>query len=160
MEVDTVFSESCMVSNSGSGYIGLEAFYTDEADVVQSGSGTIAGGIFFGVADLSIRHSSSGKVMATLLNGTLADVILSGSGEVELAGDAVLAEYSLNSSGRVDALNLEVSEVGATNTGSGHIYLWANDFLDATVTGSGDIIYRGNPAVTKTITGSGSIRPY
>jgi len=160
MEVDSVFSESCMVSNSGSGYIGIEASYTEEADMVQSGSGTIAGGTFFGTADLAIRHSSSGTVTASLLNGTLADVILSGSGEVELAGDAILAEYSLNSSGRVEALYLEVSEAVATNTGSGHIFLWANDFLDATVTGSGDIIYRGNPTLSQTNTGSGRIRPY
>ena len=160
MEVDTVFAEYYMVSNSGSGYISVEGAYADEADMVQSGSGTIVGGFFFGTADLGVRHSSSGQVLATVLDGTVVDVILSGSGKVELAGDAVLAEYTLNSSGRVDALNLEVPDVDATNTGSGNIILWATDFLDATITGSGDIIYRGSPAVSTTITGSGSLRPY
>ncbi len=160
MEIDTVYAQSFSVTNSGSGSISMEATYAGEADMVQSGSGTIAGGTFFGIADLGVRHSSSGLISASLLNGTLVDVILSGSGKVELEGDAVLAEYSLNSSGRVDALYLEVPEVDATNTGSGNIYLWASDFLDATVTGSGDIIYRGSPTVSQTITGSGKVRPY
>jgi hypothetical protein len=160
IEIDTLYAESYMISNSGSGYISVEAAFADEADMVQSGSGTIVGGFNFGIADLAIRHSSSGQVHASVLNGTVVDVILSGSGKVELAGDAVLAEYTLNSSGRVDALNLEVPDVDATITGSGNIYVWATDFLDATITGSGDVIYRGSPSVSTTITGSGSVRPY
>lgn len=160
IEIDTVYAESYLASNSGSGFIAIEGSFTDEADLVQSGSGTIDGGFFFGTADLGVRHSSSGQVFAIVLDGTFVDVILSGSGKVELAGDAVVAEYTLNSSGKVDALNLEVPDVDATNTGSGNIFVWAIDFLDATITGSGDIIYRGIPITSTTITGSGSVRPY
>jgi len=160
IEVDSVYAEYYRVSNTGSGHITLEGVVADEANMIQSGSGTIAGGILFGTADLSIRHSSSGRVIATLMDGTEVDVILSGSGKVELEGDAVLAEYTLNSSGRLDALNLEVPDVDAHSTGSGDIFVWAKDFLDATITGSGDIIYRGNPLVSTTITGSGNVRPY
>ena len=160
MEIDTVYAESYMVSNSGSGYIAIDGTYADEADMVQSGSGTIVNGILSGIADLSVRHSSSGLIHATLNDGTLVNVLLSGSGMVELAGDAVVAEYTLSSSGRVDALDLEVPAADATNTGSGKIFLWAVDILDATITGSGDIIYRGSPTVSTTITGSGTVRPY
>lgn len=160
MEIDTVYAASYMVSNSGSGFISIGGAYVDEADMVQSGSGTILGGFFFEIADLSVRHSSSGEVSATVLDGTVVDVIMSGSGSVQLAGDAVLAEYILNSSGVVDALNIEIPEVDATNTGSGKIFVWATDLLDATITGSGDIIYRGIPTVSTTVTGSGSVRPY
>lgn len=160
IEVDSIYADAFRVSNSGSGYITLQGVVADEANMTQSGSGTIAGGIFYGTADLSIRHSSSGRVFATLLDGTVVDVILSGSGKVELVGDAVLAEYSLNSSGRLDALDLQVPDVDANSTGSGDIFVWAIDFLDATITGSGNIIYRGNPLVSKTITGSGNVRPY
>lgn len=160
MEIDTVYVEALVLGNSGSGYISVEGAYTDEADIVQSGSGSIFGPLFFGTADLSIRHSSSGQVVATVLDGTVVDAILSGSGKIELAGDARVAEYIINSSGRVDALNLQVQDVDASNTGSGKMFVWAIDFLDATITGSGDIIYRGNPGISTTITGSGSIRPY
>ncbi len=160
MALDTVYAESYMLNNSGSGQVYIEAVYAPEASLVQSGSGFIGGGFFFGTADLSIRHSSSGGVSATVLDGTVVDLILSGSGKIALEGDAALAEFSLNSSGRVEALNLEVSDVDATNTGSGDVFLWATDLLDATISGSGDIIYRGSPLVSKTITGSGSVRPY
>jgi hypothetical protein len=95
-----------------------------------------------------------------LIDGTLVDAILSGSGKVELAGDAVVAKYTLNSSGRVDALDLEVPDVDATNTGTGKIFVWAIDFLNATITGSGYIIFRGSPTISSTITGTGSVRPY
>jgi len=160
MEVDSVFAGSCLISNSGSGQISLTGVVADEADLIQSGSGTIAGGVFPGAADLSIRHSSSGRVFASVLNGTVVDVILSGSGKVELTGDAMLAEYSLNSSGRLDALNLEVPDVDANSKGSGDLFVWATDFLDATITASGSIYYRGNPQLTSSITGSGNVRPY
>ena len=160
MEIDTVYAEALVLSNSGSGHIAVDGAYADEIALVQSGSGTIFGGLLFGTADLSIRHSSSGTVIATVLDGTVVDAILSGSGEIEMAGDARVAEYILNSSGRLDALNLEVQDVDATNTGSGKIFLWAIDLLDATITGSGDIIYRGNPGLSTTITGSGNVRPY
>lgn len=159
MEVDSVFAESFLVSNSGSGHITLEGVVASEAMMIQSGSGTIAGGVFLGTADLIIRHSSSGRVFASLPDGTELDVELSGSGKVELEGDAVLAEYSLNSSGRLDALELEVTDVIAKSTGSGGLYVWATDFLEASITGSGDIIYRGNPLVTASVSGSGNVRP-
>ena len=61
---------------------------------------------------------------------------------------------------KIDALDMMVSDVTATNTGSGNIYLWATDLLDATVTGSGSIIYRGNPEISIRDTGSGGVRSY
>ena len=60
---------------------------------------------------------------AMIEDGTVMDALLSGSGQIELAGDVEVAEYSLNSSGRIDALDLEASDVDATNTGSGNIYV-------------------------------------
>jgi hypothetical protein len=95
-----------------------------------------------------------------LIDGVVIDVVMSGSGRVELSGDAEVAEYSLNSSGRIDALELEVSDADATNTGSGNIYVWATDLLDARITGSGDIVYLGNPVLSISITGSGNVRSY
>lgn len=160
MQIDSVYAESYAVGNSGSGSIAVDHSYADEADLVQSGSGSIFGGTLSGIADFGVRHSSSGLVQAVIVDGSLVSVILSGSGKVELAGDAVVAEYTLSSSGRVDALDLEVPAVDATSTGSGKIFVWAVDILDATITGSGDIIYRGSPTVATTITGSGTVRPY
>jgi hypothetical protein len=160
MEVDSVMSESFALDNSGSGYISVEGSYINDVDVSQSGSGDIMCGTLYGPIEMDIRHSSSGRVSAVIIDGVVMDAVMSGSGRVELAGNLDVAEYSLNSSGRIDALDLEVSDVEASTTGSGNIYVWAVDLLDATITGSGDIVYRGNPQITIRITGSGSLRPY
>ena len=85
---------------------------------------------------------------------------MTGSGHVDLSGDAYAADYTLNSSGKIDALELVAAEVVATNTGSGRIFLWATEILNATITGSGDILYRGEPTLSFQITGSGNIRDY
>lgn len=160
MEIDSVISEIFVLDNSGSGYISVIGSYVSDVDVAQSGSGDILCGTLNGASEMDIRHSSSGRVSAVLIDGVVIDVVLSGSGRVELAGDLEVAEYSLNSSGRLDALDLEVSDVEASNTGSGNIYVWAVDLLDATITGSGDIVYLGNPVISTRITGSGNLRPY
>lgn len=160
MEVESVLSGSLDLSNSGSGYISLTEAYADLVEIIQSGSGTILCGTLFGPAGVDIRHSSSGRVSAIIVDGVDLDVVLSGSGRIELSGMMEVAEYSLNSSGGIDALDLEIQDVDATNTGSGNIYVWATDLLDATITGSGDIIYRGDPALTIRITGSGKVRSY
>jgi len=160
MEVDSVWAEDLLISNDGSGSISVDGSFTDFADAIQSGSGEIHCGKLMGTCEVRIRHSSSGRVSAIIPDGILIDVDMSGSGRIELNGDLVEAEYSLNSSGRIDALELMAQDVEAMNTGSGNIYLWASEFLEATITGSGDIIYQGDPQLSIRITGSGNIRSY
>jgi len=160
MEIDSIMAESGLLSNSGSGSVAVSYLYLNEADFVQSGSGAILCGTLSGTREVDMRHSSSGRITATIVEGIVLDAILSGSGRLELAGAVEVADYSLISSGRLDALDLEASDVKAINSGSGNIFLWANDELDATITGSGDIIFRGDPVITSSITGSGSLRSY
>jgi hypothetical protein len=160
MEVDSVWAEDLLLSNDGSGSISVDGSFADYADAIQSGSGEIQCGTLIGTSKVKIRHSSSGRVSAIVPDGIMMDVDMSGSGRIELNGDVVEAEYSLNSSGRIDALDLMAQDVEATNTGSGNIYLWASEFLEATITGSGDIIYQGKPVLSIRITGSGNIRSY
>jgi len=160
MMVDSVQSGTLIVSNAGSGQVGVEVIESTDVDAIQSGSGSIVCSNMYGTAQVNIKHSSSGRVSAQIPDGTLLDVVMNGSGHVELIGEAEAAEYSLSSSGKIDALDMMVSDVTAINTGSGNIYLWATDLLDATVTGSGSIIYRGSPEVSIRDTGSGGVRSY
>jgi uncharacterized protein (AIM24 family) len=105
--------------------------------------------------------TSSGEIKGTLLGGQDVDVRLTGSGKVLLEGDAVNAVYSLSSSGKIDALDLVVSQAKVTVSGSGKVYVNATDYLDVTITASGDVLYRGNPEeIVTRITGSGSLRKY
>jgi hypothetical protein len=160
LSIDTVYAESFSVGNTGSGTIDVFECYVDELSLIQSGSGTIDFGIAYVSNEVAIRHSSSGHVRATILDVSMVDAIMSGSGHVDLSGEAFAAEYTLNSSGKIDALELEAAEIVATNTGSGRIFLWATEVLKATITGSGDIVYRGEPTISFQITGSGDIRSY
>ncbi len=160
LSIDTVYAESYSISNSGSGSVGVLESNTKKLEMVQSGSGRINGGTVSGTSQVDIRHSSSGLVEASIVNGIAVNAILSGSGRINLDGEASVAEYILNSSGRIDALELEVADVETTVTGSGKIFVWATEILEATVTGSGDVLYRGQPTVSFLITGSGDVRPY
>jgi hypothetical protein len=158
--IDTVVAHDFTAGNSGSGTITIGEVTSTEVGYYQSGSGTIDGGTLFSSTELKIRHSSSGRIRTTLIDGTLVDVVLSGSGKIDLFGVAATAKYTLNASGKIDALELMAEDVEATNTGSGNIYVYATDFLDAEITASGNIIYRGDPVVNYRITGSGSLRRY
>lgn len=160
MEIHSTLSEWLILDNSGSGHIEVNASHAEMVDLIQSGSGTVLNGNIIGPEQVDIRHSSSGTLAAVILDAAELDVILSGSGIVELSGYGQLAAYALNSSGRIDAFDMEQSEVVATNSGSGNIFLWANDLLNATITGSGDIVYMGDPVITSRITGSGKLRAY
>ena len=160
MVIDSTMSESLVIDNSGSGSIEVGDSYADYLDLFQSGSGSILCENVYGPAEAGIRHSSSGRITATILDVVELDASINGSGRIELAGYGTFAEYSLSSSGRIDAFDMEMSDVEATSSGSGDIFLWASDLLDATITGSGDIVYMGNPQVTIRVTGSGNVRPY
>lgn len=158
--IDMVEARDFTAGNSGSGLVRLGEVTASDIGFYQSGSGTIDGGTVYGSVQFKVRHSSSGRVRADLVEGRLVDANLSGSGKIDLTGESPLANYTLNSSGRIDALELMSEDVEATNTGSGNIYLYATDFLDVVITGSGNIIYRGQPALNVNITGSGRLRPY
>lgn len=160
IKIDSTLSEWLVLDNSGSGHIEVNASYADMVDLIQSGSGAILNDNVIGSDQVDIRHSSSGNIAVAILDVAELDVILSGSGRIELSGYGELAAYTLNSSGRIDAFDMEQSEVVATNSGSGNIFLWANDLLNATITGSGDIVYIGDPVITSRITGSGKLRAY
>lgn len=160
VSVDTIYAENLAVGNTGSGTVEVFESHVDEVSLVQTGSGTIDIESVFGSSEVNIRHSSSGRVRATIFEGSMVDVIMSGSGRTDIYGEAIVADYTLSASGKLDALELVAEDVNATNTGSGNIFLWATELLEATITGSGDIVYRGQPTISMQITGSGSVRPY
>ncbi len=117
-------------------------------------------GFIFNPLEVSINHSASGKVYGTILDGLEVDAKLSGSGLIGLEGNAESADLSLSASGKIDGINMLVSDANTTITGSGKIFVYAVDLLYVTITGSGDVYYRGNPQITTRISGSGSVRPY
>ncbi len=160
LAVDTVYMDYFYLSNSGSGHIEVEGIYSDEVSLVQSGSGTIDTGEVSESEEVTIKHSSSGNIRSIITGGLNVNAILSGSGRIDLSGDVQKVDYTLNASGRIDALDLMSYDARTTSSGSGTIFVWATESLEATVSASGDILYRGEPQISFKVTGSGSIRPY
>ncbi len=158
--IDSVFALTATLKNSGSGDLYMHAAYVDELYMIQSGSGEIDGGIVYDAALYSVNHSSSGEIYGMLIDGMEVDARLTGSGKIGLRGNAETANYYLSASGKIDGLELMVSEAIASVSGSGKILVFATDFLDVTITASGDVIYRGDPQISYKITGSGDVKPY
>jgi len=160
ISIESITAATASLRNSGSGELHVDGSDVAELYISQTGSGLVDAGFIYGAPELTINHTSSGEVAATLLDGYAVDARLTGSGKILLDGDAVDAGYVLSSSGKIDALDLMVAEADVRITGSGKVYVHATEFLDVTITSSGDVLYLGNPNINSTITGSGSIRKY
>jgi Putative auto-transporter adhesin, head GIN domain len=160
ISIDSVFASSIKLKNSGSGKLYVSASFPDEINMTQTGSGLIDAGYVDQPLDVNINNTGSGKVYATIVDGLVVDARLSGSGLILLDGFAEMADFSLSSSGKIDAMELEVADAKTLISGSGKIFVYATEKLDVVITGSGDVLYRGHPLITTRITGSGDIRPY
>lgn len=82
---------------------------------------------------------------------------ISGSGGIHLSGTGEKAEYIISGSGSIRASDLTVSEARTRISGSGSIYVHAEEDLDASISGSGDIIYEGRPRINTRSSGSGKV---
>lgn len=125
----------------------------------------------------AISLSGSGEVQVNNLTTDYLNLLLTGSGDLDVAATADELEAEITGSGSITLFgqgnesNLEVTGSGEFNgfnfehnrcfvkvTGSGSAELFVNDILDAEITGSGDVIYKGNPSVRSEVTGSGDVR--
>jgi hypothetical protein len=85
------------------------------------------------------------------------DASLAGSGEIELWGIVGEGDLDISGSGKIKAFHLEQDKCHVSITGSGDMYVFVYDYLDAYISGSGNIYYRGNPLIDVKITGTGSL---
>lgn len=160
IRIDTIRAGTAILKNTGSGSVAALDTEVDGLEVENSGSGEVDAGYINRPPELSINHTSSGRIYATVARGGELDVKLTGSGRIEMYGEADYANLELTSSGKIDGLDLTVIDADARNTGSGKIFIHAIETLDVVLTGSGDVLYLGNPQVSVIGSGSGSVRPY
>ena len=104
------------------------------------------------------NHNGSGYTQL-IFNGENLDITTRGSADIHAIGEVEGAKYSINGSGKFDALSLSAQVVDANIYGSGSMYLNCTESLDATIDGSGKIRYTGNPVTSTHISGSGSVAP-
>lgn len=120
----------------GSGYIQFEQFNSNDFSAVISGSGYIRGTVESNTILLHIK----------------------GSGNIEVDGIVENGELMIDGSGEIRSYNLYLQNCDATIAGSGNLYTYTSNSLDAEIMGSGSIYYKGDPAdLNSRIDGSGRI---
>lgn len=124
-----------------------------------------------------LRLSSSGNITGSgQIDANLLDLIISGSGDIELDVDAAGIDATISGSGDIrmfgqtqnldvltsgsgdfEGFGLEAENADLTISGSGDIECHVTGSMDVTISGSGDIFYKGNPAIDVNISGSGKL---
>jgi hypothetical protein len=154
MKVYVHTTELDEIKLSGSGLMEAEDIVTGDMDISISGSGNIS---FSGTAhNVKTSISGSGSMDLDLTcNELKADI--SGSGEMNVVGTGYNGDFHISGSGSIHAYSFTLQECSATISGSGSIYVTAEDHLDVNISGSGNVYYLGEPVINTKITGSGSV---
>jgi len=114
----------------------------------------------------------SGRISGDELNGALsgsgsltfdADVAecnasISGSGRITVNGKAERTNVTLSGSGRFSGEKLKSGSASLQLSGSGNIFIYAENQLNASISGSGNVHYSGNAQTNVRTSGSGRLR--
>ncbi len=106
----------------------------------------------------AIRVSGVGKVEASGFAGGPLDIVVSGAGNVRLAGTADRLSVAVTGVGGVNAEALAVQDASVTMSGAGDVKLQALRTLTVARSGIGSVIYRGTPQISETGSGLGRVR--
>ncbi|HLN74998.1 MAG: head GIN domain-containing protein [Methylococcaceae bacterium] len=123
------------LSLSGSGFIKTSRFLSDDFKVALSGSGDIE-------SEVETEHIKAN---------------ISGSGNIVLLGEAITSEFVISGSGKIKAYDLPHNTCDATISGSGNMYINANEAINARISGSGNVYYINYPVIHTSISGSGGV---
>ena len=123
------------LSLSGSGLIKTGRFLSDDFKVALSGSGDIE-------TEVETDHIKAN---------------VSGSGNILISGMATDSEFVISGSGKIKAYALPHNTCDATISGSGDMYVNANEAINARISGSGIIYYINYPVIHTSISGSGGV---
>ena len=158
LEIKTRKGYNLQSSSWKSGGIRVSVPVEDVRAVSMSGSGDVRGKTKLVSDYMEVVMSGSGDMELEIESDEM-DVTLSGSGDMGLEGSCGKLQVRVSGSGDVNAYGLSAREVEAVVSGSADIEVTATEFIKARVSGSGDIHYRGNPEkIDSKTSGSGSIQ--
>jgi hypothetical protein len=126
-----------------------------------SGSGKINCETPVTANELDINVSGSGSVNISKLESPDISTVITGSGDVFLAGDnnaESRLKTTITGSGSFKSEDLKVATAHINITGSGSARVNVIKDLETNITGSGSVFYKGNPIINATATGSGKTR--
>lgn len=99
----------------------------------------------------------SGEAVIRGIDSEMFKGHISGSGDLELEGNANNLTLQVSGSGEIDAFRMHAKNVKISVAGSGEIHVNALENLDVSISGSGTVIYRGDPQKNISIAGSGEV---
>ncbi len=111
------------------------------------------------VRDLSaLELPVAANVDASDISTDSLDVIISGAGNMKIAGQADSQDIEISGAGDYQAEDLESEEAELDISGSGEAVVRVSDHLHVEVSGSASVEYIGNPTVSRDITGAAEVR--
>ncbi|RZK55946.1 MAG: DUF2807 domain-containing protein [Pedobacter sp.] len=125
--------------------------------LIMSGNGKMSVTNEIKSNSLSATLSGSGSITANIEVNNFVGTI-SGSGNLNISGEADKASVTVSGSGSLTKKSFTVGTMTSAISGSGSIYVTAEDKINAVISGSGSINYSGNPEVEQRVIGSGRIR--
>lgn len=125
-----------------------------------SGSNEVRGLTDWYVNDLDLKTSGSGEINLTLRNADQVETHISGSGDINLRGEAYSHELEISGSGKLSGFDFYTTRTDVNISGSGKCDVRAIEALHAKISGSGTVRYKGNPAVSTSVSGSGKIQKW
>jgi len=127
------------------------------ASLTVSGSGNLLVSGKINTGELTTTVSGSGSIKA-IVDVDNYHAFLSGSGFLNISGNADQSDIKISSSGIFEGKSFAVNTLNAKISGSGSINVKADQSIKAFISGSGSVNYSGNATVDKTIIGSGRVR--
>jgi hypothetical protein len=122
-----------------------------------SGTGKLEAGKI-STNQLKLETSGSANMKITDLVAEDLLVVLSGTGDFDLAGKVTAQEVQVGGSGKYEARNLESQVASVQVSGSCKVAVHASTSLDLRVSGTAIVNYLGNPRVKQRVTGSANIQ--
>ncbi len=110
------------------------------------------------VPDVSkLTITGGGSVYLTGLANAALSVLVTGAGDLDLAGETDKLTIGITGAGQVDALALAAKEAIVSVTGAGSASVQASETLNVLIEGVGIVRYSGSPTIAQQISGVGTL---
>ncbi len=96
----------------------------------------------------------AGNVVSDL---SIADISVSGSGNIKCQGQGHAAKVRINGAGTIDLFDMPVNVADINISGSGTVKVNASQELAISISGLGTVFYLGYPEISRNISGIGNI---
>lgn len=148
------------LKNKDFGIIILHVYSSFLTEIENGSSGTFETAGKICGAEVKFGIIGNGQIKAENLHyNTVKAKIMTGSGDILLAGVCNYADLSVIGSGEIRAHDLKAQQVKCTITGNGNIGCYALSKLTTLSTGSGNVFYNGQPEIKKRSIGTGKVIP-